>query len=172
MKKSIKLISLLIVLVLIISGCGKKESQETNTSNTSTDYTKEPEVETICTKVSESLEEGYRIELTDILYSKGDVLLRENNKMVLTSDNEEILNTQKEYEENRYQRESNEYGGITYSVNIINNQVISIGTQDFSKTNMTKFTEGDYFTSEDMIDGYIKLSIYKLLYETLGYTCS
>ena len=172
MKKSIKLISLLLVLVLIVSGCGKKESQETNTSNTSTDYTKEPEVETTCTMFSDKSENGYKIELTEIIYSKGDAVIRENTKTVLTSDDEVILNNHKEFEEKRYKEQSEEYGGMTYSVNTNDNQVISITTLDFANVNMTNFIDNDLLNSDDMIDGYIKLDIYKLLYESTGYTCN
>lgn len=153
MKKYFKALAL-IVMILTISGCGKKEIMKT------------------CTVTSTNSVQGYKMENEYKVYGTGKVVDKVITTEIVTSDNDAILDYLEEYINSTYETMNENYGGYDYTVKRSDNKVISETTIDYSKMNLEKYVEDNsvmknYVNSDNkiLVDGIIKL------YESMGATC-
>ena len=175
MKKN-KLLIILFALVLIVTGCSKKEEDTTKTGS-DTNTTVEDKTNTSDTKIltctaDKTDELGSTIEAVyKVTYKDEYVDLIETEEKV-TSDNSQVLDYYKEAIESIYLP----YKDLDhYDYNVIqkDNQVISTTKIDYSSIDTDKMIEINSAMKSLIKDGKIKVSDVKSLYESsqVGATC-
>lgn len=162
-----KIITLLFVFLLILTGCGEKNDNTINTI----DYSKEPEIKTICKRNLDYPDSNFTLDSQALIYSRAGVVTREEDKEIMTSSDLEKLTKYKAELDNQYESDSNTYGGTSYNVVVQGNQTIAEVTIDYSKYNIDKFAENFYIYEDEIVDGFVKLDVLKELYENYGYNC-
>ena len=175
MKKN-KLLIILFALVLIVTGCNKKEEDTTKTGS-DTNTTTEDKTNTSNTKIltctaDKTDELGSTIEAVyKVTYKDEYVDLIETEEKV-TSDNSQVLDYYKETIESIYLP----YKDLDhYDYNVIKkgNQVISTTKIDYSSIDTDKMIEINSAMKSLIKGGKIKVSDVKSLYESsqVGATC-
>lgn len=154
MKKVVRIFSLLIVMILI-AGCGSQKEVVKTCKLTQTDPT-----------------QGYKLESTYTIYGTGKAVDRVETTESITSENQEILDYFETYLKDTYDQTNKVYGG--YDVNVTNEsgKVVSKVTIDYSKMNLEKYVEDNtsmkaYMTKQNKI----LVSGMQSLYESLGAIC-
>ncbi len=147
------LLTVLLVTVLMVTGCSSSEETKTLT----------------CTR-SATVTTGVRMELSYKATYKGDyVELIETEEKVI-SDNESVLNTYKTSIETLYSPYKDvEYHD--YSVDVSGDTLTSKTRIDYSKIDTDKLIEIDSANASLIKDGKIKIDDIRTMYESTGATC-
>lgn len=163
-----KIIVLLFICLLIITGCGKKEEPQEN----KTSYKDEPLVENVCSYFYESTDNVYKVESKVTLYSRGGVVLSEKDRESVTYNDAQYINGYLEKIRKEYDRQNQRYGGTTFETSVVGNTATIDVTIDYSKYNMKNFMDDFSLDEDDMEDGFVKLETLKLLYEAMKFQCN
>ena len=152
MKKGL-LLSLLFVLVVVVTGCGSKESAKILT----------------CT-MKGTVIEGTDIESTyKVTYTGKYVDLVESVETV-KSDSQEILESYKETVEKMY----SPYKDVKYyeyNIDLKDDTLTSKATINYAKIDTAKMLEINSANSTMIKDGKVAISTLKQVYENMGATC-
>lgn len=174
MKKN-KLLIILFALVLIVTGCNKKEEDTNKVDNNSTtveDKSNASSTKILTCTANKTDELGSTIEAVyKVTYKDEYVDLIETEEKV-TSDNSQVLDYYKEAIESIYLP----YKDLEhYDYNVIKkgNQVISTTKIDYSNIDTDKMIEINSAMKSLIKDGKMKISDVKSLYESsqIGATC-
>lgn len=151
MKKKI-LWSVLLVAVLLVTGCGA-ESSKTMT----------------CTRTA-TVSSGVNMDLKYQVTYKGDFVQLVETEEKITSDNQTYLETYKTTVENLYEpyKDVEHYN---YDVKINGNTLTSTTKIDYEKIDTAKLIEIDSANESLIKNGKIKLTDIKSVYEGIGATC-
>mgnify|MGYP002085116373 CR=1 FL=1 len=151
MKKFSKTLSVLVLSILVLTGCGKDKK----------------EVMT-CTRTlnQNNVEMGftYKINYT------GDYVNTIETTEEVKSENAEYLNTLKTAVENTYAPYKN-VEHYNYNVKIDGNKLVSTTKIDYDKIDTKKLIELDSANGKLIKDGKVKMNDLKQVYESLGATC-
>ena len=151
MKKISKTLSVLVLSILVLTGCGKDKK----------------EVMT-CTRTlnQNNVEMGftYKINYT------GDYVNTIETTEEVKSENAEYLNTLKTAVENTYAPYKN-VEHYNYNVKIDGNKLVSTTKIDYDKIDTKKLIELDSANGKLIKDGKVKMNDLKQVYESLGATC-
>ena len=147
------LLTVLLVTVLMVTGCSSSEETKTLT----------------CTR-NATVTTGVRMELSYKATYKGDyVELIETEEKVI-SDNESVLDTYKTSIESLYSPYKDvEY--YNYSVDVSGDTLTSKTRIDYSKIDTDKLIEIDSANASLIKDGKIKIDDIRTMYESAGATC-
>ncbi len=158
----------LLIVVLVLTGCGKKDNEKTKNPKS---YLDEPLVETVCSALDYRLDYNYKRDAVVVLHSRGGAVLTEKDSETTISSNPNMINKYIERTRAEYLRQNERYGGTTFSINSNDDEVNVEATIDFSKYNMKNFMDDYGLTEDNMIDGYVNLDTLVYLYEFLGFEC-
>lgn len=148
-----KLIVLLPVMLILLTGCGTKEG-------------------TIkCTLSSKDAVNGYSLESEYTINYKGDVVESVDTVEKVTSESSEILDTFETTLNSTYSKMKETYGGYTYDVSKKDNTVTSKVTIDYNKMNIEQFVKDQPSLKSYVEDNKLKVDGIKSLYENMGATC-
>lgn len=153
MNKKSKVLAILFTTGLVLAGCGQKDNSTTTTTSSTTKETTTTATTTAPTTTTTAATEGEKktvLEQSDkgvtsrvIMYSKGDVLVKQttenvyNVKEMETKATEEQIKTQLETAFAAYKGVE----GISSSVEVKDGKVIQNFTIDYSKTDFAKLKE-------------------------------
>lgn len=153
MKKSIKLISLLSILLLC--GCGNKEVLVTK-----------------CTSSQNNSQANYNLKSEYTVYSQKGVVNKVESVETVTSDSESILDYFEKYLNSTYEQINKTYGGYTNKVVKNDDQVISKTTIDYKVMDMAKYVE-DNSAMKNYVNNKNELTLegIKSAYQSMGATC-
>lgn len=154
MKKYFKAFTL-IGIILIISGCGKKEVMKT------------------CTLTQTNSTQGYKLENEYKIYGTGKVVDKVVTTETVISDDDEILDYFEEYIDSTYETMNDNYGGYEYTIKKNNNKLITETTIDYNKMNVKKYVE-DNSVMKNYVNSDNKLLISGVtqIYELMGASCN
>lgn len=154
MKKYFKAFTL-IGIILIISGCGKKEVMKT------------------CTLTQTNSTQGYKLENEYKIYGTGKVVDKVVTTETVISDDDEILDYFEEYIDSTYETMNDNYGGYEYTIKKNNNKLIIETTIDYNKMNVKKYVE-DNSVMKNYVNSDNKLLISGVtqIYELMGASCN
>lgn len=147
-----KVILLVPVILLCLTGCGKEESLK-------------------CTLSSKDAINGYSIESTYNIKAKNDLVESVDTIEEVTSDSEEILEAFETQLNDSYSKMNETYGGYEYSISIDGDKLTSKVTIDYNKMNIDQFIEDQPTLKSYAKKGKLKLDGVKSMYEALGATC-
>ncbi len=148
-----KLIVLLPVMLILLTGCGAKEG-------------------TIkCTLSSKDAVNGYSLESEYNINYKGDYVEKVDTVEKVTSESEEILDTFKTTLNDTYSKMNDTYGGYDYNVTKDGDTVTSKVTIDYSKMDIEQFVKDQPSLKSYVDDNKLKVDGIKDLYKTMGATC-
>lgn len=155
MKKSVKILSLLIAIILM-SGCSGNNKEFVKT----------------CTLTSTDSTNGYKLESEYKVYGKGKIVNKVVTVETVTSDDEEIIEYFEENLKKSYESANETYGGYTNKVTKTDGKVISETTIDYNKMDLEQYVKDNSImnnfvdkNNKMLADGVISL------YETMGATC-
>lgn len=151
MKKKI-LWSVLLVAILLVTGCGS-ESSKTMT----------------CTRTA-TVSSGVNMDLKYQVTYKGDFVQLVETEEKITSENQTHLETYKTTVENLY-APYKDIEHYNYDVKINGNTLTSTTKIDYEKIDTAKLIEIDSANETLIKDGKIKLADIKSVYEGIGATC-
>jgi len=151
MKKKI-LWSVLLVAILLVTGCGS-ESSKTMT----------------CTRTA-TVSSGVNMDLKYQVTYKGDFVQLVETEEKITSENQTYLETYKTTVENLY-APYKDIEHYNYDVKINGNTLTSTTKIDYEKIDTAKLIEIDSANETLIKDGKIKLADIKSVYEGIGATC-
>jgi len=176
MKKNLLLVSLLI-MTLLLTGCGSdKETTKTDNNketNTTSDSIKDSVTEESkvlkCTR-NATVSEGVRMELSYKATYKGDYVELIETEEKIISNNSAVLEAYKSNVEKMYSPYKN-VEHYNYNVVIDDDTLISTTHIDYSKIDTEKLIEIDSANKTLIKNGKVKISDVKLMYQTVGATC-
>lgn len=146
-------IVLLIMIAFLITGCGKKVNKK-------------------CVLISDQSDNGYKSIVEYKIFSKGDIVTKVEQKEVIESEKQDILNFfQKEYN-SQYQKYQNLYGGYKYKVNIKDKKLTLNVTINYKKFDMNKYLK-DNTGVKKFVNKNNKYTVKGILkmYKNMGATC-
>ena len=151
MKKIVKLTSI-VFFIILLTGCGKEEK----------------EVITNCKFSSNVPASNYSLSSTYKVYSKNDVVSKVVTEEIVTSEDEEVLESFKEYLSKTYSAQNETYGGVTNEVKKEEGKVISSTTIEYNKMDLDKYIEdntvlNNYINDDNKLTVEGAVSIYKAL---------
>lgn len=152
MKKSVKILAVLILSLTVLTGCGK-----------------EKQVLTTCTRTAN--QNGMKMNLEYKIYSTGNYVDTIETTEIVETSNSEYLETMKTTVENMYAS----YKDIKYyntDVKIEGNKLISNVKIEYDKIDTNKLIEIDSANAQLIKDGKVKKADMQALYESLGATCT
>ena len=152
MKKGF-LISLLLILVVVVTGCGTKEEEKILT----------------CT-MKGTVVEGTDINSTYKVTYKGDYVELVESTETVKSDNEQILSTYQKTVEAMY----SPYKDVKYydyKIDLKDGTLTSTATINYAKIDTDKMLEINSANSTFIKDGKVTVSAIKQIYEQMGATC-
>ena len=152
MKKKF-LLAILLVMTLLVTGCGSKEESKILT----------------CTR-NATVTAGVKMELVYKATYKGDYVEMIETEEKVISDTESVLETYKASIEAMY----SPYKGVehyNYSVDVSGDTLTSKTKIDYSKIDTDKLIEIDSANATLIKDGKIKVDDVRLMYEKVGATC-
>lgn len=152
MKK--KILFVLPILMLVLTGCGKEETGQV-----------------VCTLKSNDVVSGYQIESKYTINYKGDFVKSVETVETVTSESQKFLSAFESTIKDSYKKADEAYGGYTYDVKKDGNKVISTVTIDYSSMNLKKFIEDQPILKSYTENNKLKTSGAKVIYENLGATC-
>ena len=156
MKKYVKIL-ILVVVLLLVSACGKVSNQE---------FVKK------CKLTTNDASNGYKLESEYKIYGKGDVVEKVETIETITSTNEEILEYFEEYLEETYEEYDKIYGGYTNEVENENGKVVSKTIIDYNIMDVEQYVE-DNSGMKNYVNSNNKLLLKGIIniYESLGAVC-
>ena len=152
MKKGL-FISLLAILIVVVTGCGAKESSKTLT----------------CT-MQGTVIEGTTINSTYKVTYTGDYVDLVESTETVKSDNETVLNTYKSTVEAMY----SPYKDVKYydyNIEVKDNTLTSTTKINYAKIDTKKMIEINSANSTMIKDGKVAVDTIKAVYEQMGATC-
>lgn len=155
MKKLTKLSVLLLVGLLVFTGCDGKKEEEAKTLT--------------CTKTGE-VTTGIEADFSYKITYRGDYVEKVNTVEKLKTDNEEYLNQYKELVEEGY-KDYKDLKYYDYSVDVKDGVLTSKVDIDYSKVDTKKMIEIDSNNATLIKDGKIKLNDLKAVYQATGAVC-
>lgn len=153
MKKALKTITLALVIVLV-SGCGKKEVVKT------------------CTLTQNNTAYGYKLESKYVIYGEGDIAKKVESTETVTTDNTSIQDQFETQLNSTYKSLNDTYGGYTYKVTKGDGKVVSTVTIDYEKLDIEKYVK-DNSAMKNYVNKDNKLLVEGIesIYKALGATC-
>lgn len=145
-------IFLIIIFVLILSGC-KKEEYFTCKIDLYNDI------------------QEYELNAIYKVYHDGSFVTKVEKKEKYISNNEETLDYFFEYKNLEYQSIESLYGGITYNVDLKEDKVIMNSTIDMTITNIKKMLKNKYIDKDYVVSNKLTISGIKKRYEEKGAIC-
>ena len=155
MKKSVKILSLLVAIILI-SGCsGKDKEFVKNCSLTASDVTS-----------------GYKLETKYKIYGKGKVVDKVNILETVITDDESTIDYFEEYLKESYKKLNDTYSGYTNKITKEDGKIISDTTVDYNKMDIEQYVK-DNSAMKNFVNSDNKISVDGIIniYEALGATC-
>lgn len=154
MKKTIKMSMLLMLLVVLLTGCKGKE------------------VKTICKSSSNQTASDYKTNLVYTIYSSNDLVNRIELNEVIESKNNTVLAYYEKQLQELYKSNNDLYKGYDYKITNKDGKVTAKVTIDYSKMDMKKFvTENPAMKDFVNKDNKLLLEGAKAMYESSGATC-
>lgn len=145
------LLSILLVTICLITGCGTKQEKTMTCTRT----------------LSQS---GIKMDLTYIIKYKDDYVTNLESIETVISDDNNILETYKKEAESIYKP----YNGIKYydySVEIEGDTLVSTLNINYSKVDTDKMIKVDSSNKQIIKDGKVKLSDVESIYKQIGLNC-
>ena len=155
----------LLVLLVTLSGCGKKEIQD----NKVTTGQVENENVIVCTSNQSSTQ--YELNSTYTIYHDGRYVDYVHSVTYLFSSNSKLLDSMYESEREAYKKMDEKYGGYDYDVSRMNNKVVSDAKINYSDMNIQKLISDDPSLSKYVRNGKMLVDGIKDFYMTKGATC-
>ena len=158
MRSSLKIFTLIFVLLMLFGCEGKKENFK--------------EFVKTCELTSNDVTNGYKLKSLYEIHGKGKTVEKVITTETVTSDDEETLEYFKEYLSTTYESYNKIYGGYTNEITISDGKLISKTTIDYSKMNLEKFA-----SDNSVIKNYVNddnkflLEGIKSFYKSLGANC-
>ena len=145
-------IFLIIIFVLILSGCKKEEyfNCKIDLYNDIQEY---------------ELNAIYKV------YHDGSFVTKVEKEEKYISNNEETLDYFFEYKNLEYQSIESLYGGITYNVDLKEDKVIMTSNIDMTITNIKKMIQNKYIDKDYVVSNKLTISGIKKRYEEKGAIC-
>lgn len=152
MNKIIKILSTNILLLILVTGCGKKNYI------TCTNYVKNDEQNYI-------LESKYKIYYKD-KYVK-EIAITEN----YTSEIDEVMDYIEEYRDLFYSNQSDLYGGYTYNLKKLDNRIIIDILVDSESLDIKEMVKDGYLDKNYTINNKLTVTGAKYFYSSIGAIC-
>ena len=154
MKKGIKISLLLMLIVVLFTGCKGKE------------------VKTVCKSSSNQTASDYKTNSVYTIYSNNDIVSKIELNEAIESKNTTVLAYHEKQLKELYKSNNNSYGGYDYKITNKDGKVTAVVTIDYSKMNFKKFV-ADNPAMKDFInkDNKLLLEGVKAMYESSGATC-
>ena len=152
-----KLLFLIPIFMLILTGCGETESNEVKSIS--------------CTLSTNDVVNGYQLNSTYKINYVDKYVKTVETEEIVTSDNETIIDTFEETLNNTYQKTNEAYGGYDYKVTKENGKVTSKVTIDYSKMNLQQFITDQPTLKSYSKDNKLLVEGIKEMYTSLGATC-
>lgn len=150
MKKIFTII--LFINILLLTGCGK-DNYFTCKINIDNDM------------------EEYKLNAEYKIYYKNSFVTRIEKEEIYISENEDILQYFDEYKNLEYNNLNKLYGGITYTVNLIDNKVILFSDIDMSLVDIEKMVKNKYIDKDYVVSNRLTTGGIKYIYKAKGATC-
>jgi hypothetical protein len=156
-----KMIYVLPILMLCLTGCNKANTENTKTDNKSI----------TCTYSSKDVVNNYQTESQYVINYSGSDVESVNTTETVTSDSEEVLDYIESSLNQTYEATNSAYGGYTYEVTNEDGKVTSIVTIDYNEMDLEQFVTDQPTLKNYVKNGKMQVSGIKALYESLGATC-
>lgn len=149
------LVSCLLFVVLLVSGCGTEEEKKLS-----------------CTLYRKDVVNNYELDSTYVVYYKGDVVNRVETTEVISSSDDAILELFDSSLNSTYEAMNNAYGGYDYTVTKAEGKVTSVTKIDYTTLNLEQLvTDDSSIKSIVNEDNQITIDGIKQLYEQTGAEC-
>ncbi|MBR6690369.1 MAG: DUF1307 domain-containing protein [Bacilli bacterium] len=149
-----KYLGILVIALILLTGCGEKETIK------------------ICKSTNEDTINGYRLDAEYKIYSKGDIVEKVEIKEVVISESQELLDYFEAYLQNTYSSINEAFGGYENKVTKENLKVTSNTTINYNEMDIAKFVKENK-ESKNFINNDNKVLLESLInsYEKLGAIC-
>ena len=164
-----KCLLIILVMLLVFTGCGKKEEKDAEKDKVTTGQT-ETESKIVCTL--SSMNSDYTLNATYTIYYEGKYVDYVHSIENLKSDNETVLNTIYSSTLSSYKKMKDNYGGYDFNVDKTGNTVVASTKIYYSRMNLQR-----YITDNPSMKNYVennKLLVdgVKSLYTQIGAKCN
>ena len=173
MKKYLKIL-LVLVLAVVLAGCGKKADPNGNIGDGSNTPSKQDEIRHVtCRLEKDDKASGYKLVTDYDLTVEGELVNQNKMKEVITSSNQQNLKYFESYLKTTYETMKNNYGGYTFTVTNDGTQVVAETIVDNTLLNIVKAVQDDA-SMKAMVnsDNKVTLAGIKSIYKTIGVECN
>lgn len=169
MKKSFTLFTLLLCMLLLV-GCGKDKETKKDPSNGDSNGSNQKVLE--CTNKSKNTVDNYEINATYKVYYTTDYVEKIVTVKEIVSNDNNVLDFQKQSFDNSYNNMKHYYGGYTFTSSKENGKVKYNITIDCLTIKMADLAK-DYTRIKPYVDdkNHISVEGLKVIYESLGASC-
>ena len=160
---------LFLVLLLVFTGCGKKDEKDVEKDKVTTGQT-EAESKIVCTL--SSVNSDYSLNATYTIYYEGKYVDYVHSVENLKSNNESALNTIYSSTLSSYKKMKDNYGGYDFNIEKTENTVVSDIEIYYSRMNLQRYINDNPSMKKYVENDKMMVEGVKSLYTQIGAKCN
>lgn len=164
-----KCLLIILVMLLVFTGCGKKEEKDAEKDKVTTGQT-ETESKMVCTL--SNVTSDYTLNATYTIYYEGKYVDYVHSVENLKSDDTTVLNTIYDFTLSSYKKMKDNYGGYDFNVNKTGNTVVSDIKIYYSRMDLQRYVNDNPTLRQYVENDKMLVDGVKSLYTQVGAKCN